>query len=648
MLEARSGVATPEKWLVDYFKGGADSYAGVMVDEETALKYSAYFCGVRRISETLGSIPLILYQRLKEGGKERAYNHSLYDKLHNSPNPNVVSMTFRSTLQNHLLTWGNAYAQIIWKQNQTIDSLYPLRPDRMTVKRDIYGELQYEYNYQGIKRVAIPNNQILHIPGFGFDGTVGYSIVRLARESLGLGLGTEEFGARFFGSGTHPGLIAEHPGRLGPDASDNLRKSLTEKSSGLGKSHKILILEEGMKAVPVGIPPEDAQFLETRKFQVTDVARWLNIPPHMIMDLERATFSNIEEQSLEFVIYTMRPWFVLWEQVLSHRLLSSEERKIYFFEHLIDALLRGDTKSRYEAYKIASDSGWFNADEIRAKENMNPQPNGMGKIYNVPLNFQNKVDWLNKEDKEENKYLRALNIEQRSIMERNNIVKNYNRIFVDAAGRFVRREGIAIKKAVNKYLKNGNITDFTFWLDKFYNELPEYIEKNMLPVIMTYGEMIEQSAAREIGFEWKDEQFDKFCKEYIEIFIKRHIYMARGCIRGILNNTEQDKLIEIINRELEEWKDKKPEKIAKNETVEANGAFTKRIYKLAGIRNIKWVNQDNNEYCRELDGKIIEIDQYFLREGTELQPEGKSPLKIESNKGHPPLFEGCSCTINIG
>ncbi len=650
VLEGRSGVATPEKWLVDFFRGGADSHSGVMVDETTAMKYSAYFCGVRKISDTIGSVPLILYQRLNDG-KERAVDHPNYDKFRNAPNPNMTAMTFRSTLQNHLLSWGNAYAQILWRNDQTIEALCPLRPDRMKVSRNNNNELQYEYNYQGIKTIPIPNNQILHIPGFGFDGTIGYSIVRLAKESIGLGLATQEFGARFFGSGTHPGMIVEHPGQLSPPARKNIINTLFTPLKGLGKSHSVALLEEGMKASPVGIPPEDAQFIETQKFSVTDMARWLNIPPHMIMDLEKATFSNIQEQTLEFLVYTMRPWFILWQEWLNLRTLSSVERKTYYYEYLINAILSADIEKRYNAYAIASDRGWFNADEIRAMENMNPQPDGLGKIFNVPLNFAPKDDWLENKDNDESEN-NSINKEQRqivrSVVERNNIVKHYHRIFVDAVGRIVRREGIAIKRETNKHLNNRNITDFTLWLDKFYDEMPEYIEKNMLPAIMAYGEMIESSAAKEIGYDGKDLQFEKFSKGYLETFSKRYIYVARGQIKKILNRTEKDKLAETIIKKLDEWKDKKPDKIARNETIEANGAFTKRIYKLAGIRNIKWIQQDENEYCKELNGKVIEIDQYFVREGTEIIPEGKSPLRFETNKGHPPLFSGCGCTITVG
>ncbi|KKK93156.1 hypothetical protein LCGC14_2695700, partial [marine sediment metagenome] len=239
-----------------------------------------------------------------------------------------------------------------------------------------------------------PSEKMFHLAGLGFDGRVGYSVISKASESFSLGLAMEEFGSRYFGQGTHLGGLIKHPGRLSPEAKDNLKSSFDNVYKGLTGSHVMGVLEEGMSYEAFGIPPNDSQFLESRVFQVTEVARWFNLPPHKIKDLTRSTFSNIESSQIEFVTDSVRPWLVRWEQVIGWKLLSIIERRNIFAEYIIEGLLRGDIKTRFEAYAIARANGFMNADQVRAKENMNPTEDGSGKIYNIPLNWTNAANLL--------------------------------------------------------------------------------------------------------------------------------------------------------------------------------------------------------------------------------------------------------------
>ncbi|MGE5553305.1 MAG: phage portal protein [Betaproteobacteria bacterium] len=372
-----SSLANPEQWLVDFFAGGSATAAGVRVNEKTALHNSAVFACTRVLAETVAQIPLPVYRRLQPRGRERAMDHPLYELLHNQPNPEMNSFTFRETLTGHLALWGNAYAEIEYGRNGYPVALWPLRPDRVVVERDPETKrVVYYVTLPEGQRVTLSKEKVFHIPGLGFDGIKGYSVVHMAREAIGLGLAVEEFGARFFGNGTNPLGVLEHPGKVSDNARENMRKSWEELYSGLSNAHRVAILEEGVKYQRIGIPPEDAQFLETRKFQITDVARWFRMQPHMIGDLEKATFSNIEHQSLEFVMFTMGPWFGRWEAAINTQLVPREQRRIIYAEFLVSGLLRGDLKSRYEAYAIARQNGWLSANDIREKENENPIPGG--------------------------------------------------------------------------------------------------------------------------------------------------------------------------------------------------------------------------------------------------------------------------------
>jgi HK97 family phage portal protein len=372
--------------LIEIASSGQPSRAGVNVSADSAMNLSAVFNAVQIIAGSIASLPLVLYKRVDPDGKERYTNHPLYDVLHNLPNPEMTSYTFRETLQAHLLLHGNCFAEIIRDTTGRVVQLWPWNPMQVEVKRADDSKIYYILKNEAGQTTRAARD-ILHIPGLGFDGRVGYSVVTKARESMGLGLAMEEFQARFYGQGTNLGAVLSHPGKLSDEAHGRLKKDVNEKYAGLGESHKVMVLEEGMTYEKTGMPLEDAQFLESRVFAIGDIARWFNLPPHKLKELSRATFSNIEHQQVEFVQDTMRPWAVRWEQHLAWKLLSEEERRTLFAEFSLDGLLRGDTKSRMEAYKLMRDVGAINADEIRAKENINPIGGLAGSMYWRPLNM---------------------------------------------------------------------------------------------------------------------------------------------------------------------------------------------------------------------------------------------------------------------
>ncbi len=336
-----SQVTTGEKrssnsWWLDGFLLGNSSTSGIGVTPESALTSSAVFACVRILAETLASLPLITYER-RGRARERATDFYLYPILHDDPNEWMTSFEFRETVQGHLALWGNAYSQIEYDKAGRVKSIFPLRPDRMMDIKIENGVKMYQYQLPNGEFVWLGGERIWHLKAFG-DGLFGYSPVQLMRNAIGLTLAMEKFGAKFFGNGARPGGVLEHPGKLGEEAQKRLRASWNEMHSGLDNSHKVAILEEGLKWHEVGIPPDDAQYLDGRKFQGTEIARIYRVPPHMIADLDKATFSNIEHQSQEFLNYTMLPWTTRWEQSIRKYLLLESERKRYYVEFLVDGL----------------------------------------------------------------------------------------------------------------------------------------------------------------------------------------------------------------------------------------------------------------------------------------------------------------------
>ncbi len=358
--------------------------AGKPVNEHTAMQMTAVYSCVRILSETLAGLPLHVYRYNDSGGKEKYLKHPLYKLLHDEPNPEMTSFAFRETLMSHLLLWGNAYAQIIRNARGEVIALYPLMPNKMTVDRDSKGRLFYLYSRTSDdaptlgdeSQVYLSPSEVLHIPGLGFDGLIGYSPIAMAKNAVGLAIATEEYGAKFFANGAAPGGVLEHPGTIKDP--QKVKESWNAAYQGSQNAHRVAVLEEGMKYQPIGISPEQAQFLETRKFQINEIARIFRVPPHMLADLEKSSFSNIEQQSLEFVKYTLDPWVVRWEQSMCRALLMESEKPIVFIKFNVDGLLRGDYVSRMSGYATARQNGWMSANDIRELENLDRIPAEFG------------------------------------------------------------------------------------------------------------------------------------------------------------------------------------------------------------------------------------------------------------------------------
>ncbi|MCC8015499.1 MAG: phage portal protein [Eubacterium sp.] len=359
------------------------SASGKIVNERTAMQTVAVYACVRILSEAIASLPLHLY-KYGDRGKEMDTTHPLYRILHDEPNSEMTSFIFRETLMHHLLIYGNAYAQILRDGANRVVGLYPLLPNKMEVDRDEKQRLIYKYNRDDEANpnekeygtIYFSQEEILHIPGLGFDGLVGYSPIAVAKNAIGISTACDEYSSEYFNNGAYPGGILSTPNVL--KNPEQVRASWNEAYGGTGNAHKIAVLEQGMTFQKISLSPEESQFLETRKFQLDEIARIFRIPPHMIGDLEKSSFNNIEQQSLEFVQYTLQPWIIRWEQNLQKALLLPTEKDKYFVKFNVDGLLRGDYASRTAGYASALQNGWMSVNDIRELENLNPLSDEQG------------------------------------------------------------------------------------------------------------------------------------------------------------------------------------------------------------------------------------------------------------------------------
>lgn len=382
----KSGAASPEAWFSEWARGGAEaSAAGVSVTPETAMRTAAVWACVRVRSEDIGKLPCLLYRRLPGGGKERADTHPLYRLIRDQPNPRMTAFEFRQLMQAQLDLRGNAYALKEYDARGQITALWPLDPAKVTVFRGADGrEIFYRVTRMDNTQVMMGEEEILHLRGLTLNGYTGLSPIAYHRETIGTAIAAERYGAAFYGNNAQPMGALKVPTVLSQEARDMLRKSWKERH--LGK-RELAILDGGLEWQATALSQEDAQYIDTLKLKNRDIWRIFRMPPHKVGDLENATFSNIEQQALEYISDCLLSETTRWEQTLSRDLLSDAEKKTLFFEFLFESLLRGDFKSRMEGYAIARNWGIFSADDVRERENMNMLPDSKGKIYLQPLNM---------------------------------------------------------------------------------------------------------------------------------------------------------------------------------------------------------------------------------------------------------------------
>jgi HK97 family phage portal protein len=471
-------------------QASARSYAEQTVNPETALTVSAVLGAFTILAEDVSTLPLILYER-KGNNQNRAYKNPYYELMHDQPNPEHSSMIFRELMVAHMLAWGNFFGQFVTDGAGTVQEIWPLRPDRMTVRR-INGQRVYVYQTTGGDPRVFFQDEILHIPAFGFDGLIGYSRIALARNAIGLSIAAEKFGSKFFSNDARPGIALKHPGSLSDTAYDRLVESWDEKHKGVEKSHGVAILEEGMDIATLGIPPEDAQFLETRKFQVSEIARIFRVPPHMIGDVSGSTSwgSGIDSQEQGYVNHTLRPWTVRVEQNLNTQLLLADERKNLYFEHLLDGLLRGDLAARYTAYVQAVTNGLMSPNEVRSRENLNPYQGGDS--YYHPLNLQRGNEPSNPPAKQSATALEPL--------------------FLDAARRVIKREANDLRGAARRFLAKGQVDEFQLWAAQFYKwDHPEFIKRQFEAVLDAQNRLFDRDERAGV-----DSYFEFYLNDRIE------------------------------------------------------------------------------------------------------------------------------------
>ncbi|MFA5463931.1 MAG: phage portal protein [Methanofastidiosum sp.] len=651
----RSDLLNPKKWLEEALTGKR-SKIKITVNEDTAMRQSAVYGCVRILAETIASLPLNVYERLKNG-KNKKIDHPLYYLLHDKPNKYMTSFSWRETVMATLLLRGNSINQIIRNNRGDIIEIYPLPYNRARVEiKD--GNVIYTYNDNNGDKI-FDNNEVLHIPGLSLNGIIGISPIQYAREAIAYSTALEEFGELFFENRTNIGGVATHPGKLSEQGSKNLRQSINENYAGLGNSYKVMLLEEGLKFEPITIAPADAQYLELRKFQLEEIARIYRVPLHLLQNLDRATFGNIEHQSIDFAVHTIRPWLVRIEQAFNTKLFKENEIGKYFSEFVIDGLLRGDTATRWEAYTKALQNGVYSPNDVLELENRNPYPGGdrhfiqlnMQPIDN-PISLENKNIVIDGQEirifpevKEDKKAIEDRQL--RSSKSKFKTAQAYKGLFNQMTVRILKREKKDILDIAKKSFNSRDSQVFNEQIDLYYQSHRDFVKKQAKPIISTYSKAVAAEAADEVGVN-PDLEFDRYLEKYNEGFAanytkKNSLELKNKVAKAI---SEDEDPVEIVEKKLSEWEEKRPDDVATEQTVKLMGAISLLVYKIVGITKYRLINASGKScpYCEELDGQIIGVDKYIAVDGQELG-DGENIMVVNGNIKYPPIHQGCCCMV---
>ena len=607
--------------------------AGVPVSEDSAMRYAAVQACVRVLSEDIAALPLHVYERTDEGGKRRAAEHPLYRLLHSAPNPEMTSIAFREALMTNLLLTGNAYAFIEYDGGGRVRALWPILSTLVHPYRAQSGAIRYDVGGE-----TLAAGEILHIPGLGYDGLVGISPIAYARESIGLGVAAEQFGSAFFKNGTHLGGVITVPGRLDDDAFERTSREFKDMYRGLQNAHGIPVLEGGATFQSVGIAPEDAQFLETRKYQRSEIAGLFRVPPHLIGDLEHATFSNIEHQDISYLQRSLLPWLTRIEQGMDNRLLTADEQRRYLIEHDTGGFMRGDTKSRYEAYAIGITNGIITRNEARVRENFNPIEGGDELLQ--PLNMT--TVGAQSEEGAEPDGMRGFHLADMEDFTRD----RRRRAVMGKRSAAGDKQTEALRAAFSRWLSEqadaliallpgeGRARKETISLEAFRRAAAKYYDaliKKPLPEDVTQAiGAVTDAAFKRIAGELPDES-ERIDRQWLEGFAERYYSEARerliGAQRAAVERLAKQDMTaeELLNltKKLRGWGRDRAVNMAKYERALAANEALVAGYRASGYTSVWQSAPGCCKICTRLNGRTV------------------TTLK-------PPLHKGCVCTVGRG
>ncbi len=623
------------------------SSSGINVTHDKAMGITAFWAGVRLISQIIAGLPCEVYEKKGKSSKV-ADDHPVHKLLYTRPNPMMPPFIFKEIRTAHCLTWGNSYAEIEYDKGNRPIGLWPLLPDR-TEPEIVDGQKKYWTIVDGTK-IWLNADRVLHVPGLGFDGIKGYNVIKVHRDSLGLTIASNEYGAGFFGNSGRPSGILKHPGQPDTDERKEFREEWNQMHTGLTRQQRTAVLWGNMEWQAISVPPEEAQFLQTREMQIEEVARILNINPILLQHYTKSTTwgSGIAQFLTSFAKFTISPWLEREEDVLDWDLFSESERGRFFAKYNINALLRGDPETQAKVLEIKRRNGVINGDEWRELDEENPLPNGQGKEYFMPLNMAPISQMMERDPDSLPEPQRMKRLRQgRSAVMRKRLRDAHIKAFEDGARRYVKRDVETLNRAINKAFSGGGdpAVSLKRWIEEFYPTQERYVMQTMLPLVTALAGIVAAEAAEEVNAE--PENIDSFANAYTENLARREAGSSRGQILALIDEVGEEELQDALTARAAEWEEKRPGKVATDEVVRVASGAARFAWTAAGMSYLVWrANPDACPLCQEMDGRRVGIKEYFLVTGESVTSDDRpGGIVAEQNLGGPPLHQGCQCDI---
>lgn len=649
------------------------SQAGVQVTPQTAQTLTAVYRAVELLSTVVGMLPLEVY-RVVKGGKERATDHHLYDLLHSQVNEEHTSVEYRELIMGHMVLRNNAYSIIERKAGRVV-RLVPLLPDSVEVRR-MSGKLFYKVHFSN-GTVTYPRDEIHHVRGRMENNVLGHDRLRFGTDAIGHGLAAQQSSGRFLANGSTPGGLLKTPQNLTPDAKTKLREQWQAVQGGTGNSGKVAVLENGLEWEAVGIDPQKAQMIETREYNVEDVSRWSGVPVHMLSQMKRATFNNVEHMGREFTTFTLMPWLTRWEQAMERDLVPSEERGKIIIRFNVKALVRADLKTRYEGYSKARNWGWLSVNEIRALEDMNSIGED-GDMYLVPMNMI-PVEVLResapKESEEENAPPEEIEEEEEKALRRVKRFKeartaalirlrlaaraSHTRLYRDAFGRIVSREAQLLNQKLSKAKTREEVRlaiEAVYGAASMKRGLGKMIRAALTPSLASFALVIQSTVTQEIGRSSKaretrqaEETADEIAEEMADLIEEGYLAASEAQLIKLAEEAEaEEAALDDVIRRIKEWEEKRADKETRRWLIHSESSFLRSAYRGAGVTLMMWhAIGDSCPLCDVLHGKIVGIGSSFVGAGDTITPQDDetAPLTARRDIKGPQAHEGCTCTI---
>lgn len=650
---------------------GPPTYTGKSVTPDSAMRVATILACVRVLAEAVGQLPWITYRRDDSGSasrRERATEHPVYELLKSRPNEYMSSIVYREFAVQDLILRGNHYAEIQYDRHGYPVALWPLpAANTKAVKLDD-GRVRYFLEVGKDRPILMPD-QVIHVRLLG--GLVsGTGLIDYARETVGYARALDEYQGRFFSNGANMSGYLKHPSKLSKEAKERLRSSWENTHTGLSNAHRLAVLEEGLEWVKTSVSPSEAQAIESRNFTRSELAGIMRVPAHMINDLERATFSNIEHQSIAFVMYDLLPWLVRFDQEYSYKLFTGEERGRYYSEFNPDGLLRGDTLQRAQALEVKRRNGVLTTNEWRTLDNQNPIENEFGDALIVPqhnaivtkdgsiLSYDQPLEPGSDEEPARAQKRSRTDEELRAWEKRNEafarrrrqLEKSLEPVFEDSVGRIVRREARGVRELIHK-AENRDRQSFERLLEEFYEDI-EWPRQYVEAAFRGLWEATKDELGDEFE-EWpaREEELEEFQNEYLRAFLERYRGRSLRQLRALLTEAAEEALEydELVEQRISEWEERRPAKVADEETTRGANALAQKVYMIAGLEYLRWfANPTACPFCTRLHGMRVPTGVFFAREGESIEDEAGEQMAVNHSVSHPPLHEGCECQLMGG